>query len=185
MINLLCNAQQSLVSTSSTITLKQQHCKKRTQHVHRPQHKNSYWVRRAKTTKQAHRQTHGQTNNRHIRHPRRPGRSGGERGQTSKWGGKHGHLALIFDEAKYRLITATTTNSVDRQVKPAGTNPNIDGKTSNFERIKLSRAQDEKIREFHLQEEIDEQPKEKTIEAISANLKKTTWGTVTKLQSRS
>ena len=105
--------------------------------------------------------------------------------KTSQWGGKHGHLALIVNKEKYRLITATTTNSVDRQVKPAGTNPNIDRKTSNFERIKLSRAQDEKIREFHLQEEIDEQPKEKTIEAISANLKKTTWGTVTKLRSRS
>ena len=55
---------------------------------------------------------------------------------------------------------------MDRQVKPAGTDPNIDGKTSNFERIKLSRAQDEKIREFHLQEETDEQLKEKTIEAV-------------------
>ena len=72
--------------------------------------------------------------------------------KTSQWGGKHGHLALIVSEAKYCLITATTTSIVDRQVKPAGTDPNIDGKISNFERIKLSRAQDEKIREFHLQE---------------------------------
>ena len=86
--------------------------------------------------------------------------------KTSQWGGKHGHLALIVNKEKYRLITATTTNSVDRQVKPAGTNPNIDGKTSKFERIKLSRAQDEKIREFHLQEETDEQPKKKIIEAV-------------------
>ena len=70
--------------------------------------------------------------------------------KTLQWGGKHGHLELIVNEAKYRLITATT-NSVDRQVKPAGTDPNIDGKTSNFEQIKISRAQDEKIREFHLQ----------------------------------
>ena len=85
--------------------------------------------------------------------------------KTSQWGGKHGHLALIVNEAKYRLITATT-NSVYRQVKPAGTDPNIDGKTSNFGRIKLSRAQDEKIREFHLQEETDEQLKEKIIEAV-------------------
>ena len=86
--------------------------------------------------------------------------------KTSQWGGKHGHLALIVKEAKYRLITATTTDSVERQVKPAFTDPNIDGKTSNFENIKLSRAQDENIREFHLQEEIDEQLKEKTIEAV-------------------
>ena len=65
--------------------------------------------------------------------------------KTSQWGGKHGHLALIVNEAKYRLITATT-NTVDRQVNPASTEPNINGKTSNFERIKLLRAQDKKIR---------------------------------------
>ena len=66
--------------------------------------------------------------------------------KTFKWGGKHGHMALIVNKTKYRLITATATSIVDRQVKPAGTDPNIDGKTSNFEHIKLSRAQDEKIR---------------------------------------
>ena len=60
--------------------------------------------------------------------------------KTLQWGGKHGHLALIVNEAKYWLIIATT-NSVDRQVKPAGADPNIDGKTSNLEQIKLSRAQ--------------------------------------------
>ena len=52
--------------------------------------------------------------------------------KTSQWDGKHGHLALIVKEEKYRLISATTTSIVDRQVKPAGTDPNIDGKTSNF-----------------------------------------------------
>ena len=86
--------------------------------------------------------------------------------KTSQWGGKHGHLALIVNEAKYRVITTMTTSIVDRQVKPAGTDPNIDGKTSNFERIKLSRAQHEKIREFQLQEETDEQLKEKIIDAV-------------------
>ena len=85
--------------------------------------------------------------------------------KTPQWGRKHGYLALIVKEAKYRLITATT-NIVDRQVKPASTDPNIDGKTSNFERIKLPRAQDENIREFHLQEETDGQLKENIIEAV-------------------
>ena len=75
-------------------------------------------------------------------------------------------MALIVNKVKYRLITTIATSIVDRQVKPAGTDPNIDGKTSNFERIKLSRAQDEKIREFQLQEETDEQLKEKIIEAV-------------------
>ena len=86
--------------------------------------------------------------------------------KTSQWGRKHGHLAIIVNETKYHLITATIASIVDRQTKPSGTDPNIDGKTSNFECIKLSRAQDEKIREFHLQEETDEQLKEKSIEAV-------------------
>ena len=55
---------------------------------------------------------------------------------------------------------------VGRQVKPAGADPNIDSKTSNFKTIKLSRAQDEKIRDFQLQEETDEQLKENKIEAV-------------------
>ena len=86
--------------------------------------------------------------------------------KTSQWGGKHGHLALIVNEEKYRLITKTTTSIVDRQVKPAGTDPSIDGKTSNFEHIKLSRAHNKKIREFQLQEETNKQLKEKIIEAV-------------------
>ena len=50
-------------------------------------------------------------------------------------------------------------------------------------------AQDEKIRELHLQEETDEQLKEKTIEAVEeeylGELKNNTWGTVMKLQNTS
>ena len=42
--------------------------------------------------------------------------------KTLQWGRKHGHLALIVNEAKYRLIIAKT-NSMDRQVKPDGTDP--------------------------------------------------------------
>ena len=38
--------------------------------------------------------------------------------KTSQWGGKHGHLALIVNEEKYPLITATTTSIVDRRVNP-------------------------------------------------------------------
>ena len=63
---------------------------------------------------------------------------------------------LIVNEAKYRLITTMANRIVDRQVKPSGTDTKIDGKTRNFECIKLLRAQDEKIRYFQLQEETEE-----------------------------
>ena len=72
--------------------------------------------------------------------------------KTSRWGGKHGHMTLIVFKAKYRLITTMATSIVDRQVKPAGTDPNINGKTRHLELFKLLRAQDEKIREFQLLE---------------------------------
>ena len=55
------------------------------------------------------------------------------------------------------------TSVVDRQLKTAGTDPTINGKTNNFKCIKLSRAHDEKIKAFQLQEETDEQPKEKLL----------------------
>ena len=65
--------------------------------------------------------------------------------KTSQWGGKHSHLALIINKAKYRLITTMATSSVDRQVKPAGTDPNIDVKqatsnTSNFQGHNMKRS---------------------------------------------
>ena len=69
--------------------------------------------------------------------------------KTSQWGRKHGHLALIVNKAKCRLITTMATRIVDRQVKPTGIDPNIDGKTSKSERIKLSRTQDEKSESFN------------------------------------
>ena len=50
--------------------------------------------------------------------------------KTSKWGGKHSHLVHIVNKEKYRLITTMATSIVDIQVKPAGTDPNIDGNTT-------------------------------------------------------
>ena len=91
-------------------------------------------------------------------------------------------MALIVIEAKYRLITTVATRIVDRQVKTAVTDPNIDRNTRSFERIKLQKVQDEKTREFQLQEETDEQLKEKIIEDVDekylGKLKKTMWSTV-------
>ena len=74
--------------------------------------------------------------------------------------------SLIVNEEKYCLITTMANRIVDRQVKPSDTDPKNDGRTRNFECIKLSRAQHEKIRYFQIQEETDEQLKEKIFEAV-------------------
>ena len=136
MINVLRDAQQSLVSTSSTRILKQQHCKKRTQNVHRPQHQDGHRVCKTKLQNRPVDNLLGEPTFVTYGILEDQVAVSASAVKTLQWGRKHGHLALIVNEAKYRLITATT-NSVDRQVKPAGTDPNIDGKTSNFERIKL------------------------------------------------
>ena len=106
-----------------------------------------------------------------------------------QWGGKHGHLSLIVNEAKYRLITTIATRAVERQVKPAGTDTNIDGKKNNFEHIKFSRAQGEKNQGVTTPGGDGRAAKRKIIEAVDeeylGELKKTTWGTVTKRQNPS
>ena len=38
--------------------------------------------------------------------------------KTSKWGGRHGHLALVLSEAKYRTVTTVAAATVDRIVAP-------------------------------------------------------------------
>ena len=110
-----------------------------TQNIHRPQHRYGHRVRRKKLQNKPVDKLLGEPTfftygilEDHVA-------VAASAVKTSQWGGKHVHLALIVNEAKYRLIAATT-KSVDRQVKPAGTDPNIDGKTSNFGRIKLSRV---------------------------------------------
>ena len=85
---MLRDAQQSLVSTSNTITSKQQHCKNG---LNMSTYLNLEIVTKfseKKTMKQARQQTHRKTKNYHVRHPRRPGCSGGERCQNNTMGWK-------------------------------------------------------------------------------------------------
>ena len=82
------------------------------------------------------------------------------------WGGKHGHLPLVVGTAKYVTITTIDTHVTTRQVKPAAVDPAIDGNTTNFKRLKKTRKWDIKIREFELQEEVDDVLKECIIESV-------------------
>ena len=136
--------------------------------------------------KQARQQTHEQTNNPHIRHPRRPGWSGDECCQNITMGWETRPSGTHFQRGKIPFNRNDGKQHCGQTCKTHRHCPNIDCKTSNFERIKLLRAQDEKIREFQIQEETDEQLKEKIIEAVDeehlGKLKNTMWGTVTKLQ---
>ena len=81
--------------------------------------------------------------------------------KTSQRGVKHGHLALISNEAKYRFITTMATSIIDRQVKPPALiqTSTTRQETSNASNLRGNKTK--KMREFLLQEETDEQPKEK------------------------
>ena len=38
--------------------------------------------------------------------------------KTTEWGGRHGHLALVINEADYRTVTGDATSIVDLQIAP-------------------------------------------------------------------
>jgi hypothetical protein len=38
--------------------------------------------------------------------------------KTTEWGGRHGHLALVINEADYRTVTGNATSTVNLQIAP-------------------------------------------------------------------
>ena len=48
--------------------------------------------------------------------------------ETKQWGGKHGHLPLIINNAKLRTISGVAAATTDKMATPTGMYPDIDGK---------------------------------------------------------
>ena len=88
--------------------------------------------------------------------------------KTTQWGGKHGHLALVVRDSKYKTITGKQTLNTDKEEQPAHIDPTIDGNTSAYQRLKLTKAWDEKVRMYDLQEEVNDTLKEMIINAVDA-----------------
>ena len=57
--------------------------------------------------------------------------------KTTAWGGLHGSLALVLDDAEYALITKNVIKTVDALIKPVSINPKIDNKSSPYEILTL------------------------------------------------
>ena len=53
--------------------------------------------------------------------------------KTTQWGGKHGHLALVVRDSKYKTITGKQTLNTDKEDQPAHIDPVIDGNTSAYQ----------------------------------------------------
>ena len=86
--------------------------------------------------------------------------------KTTQWGGKHGHLPLIINDAKLRTISGFATATPGKTATPAGMDPSIDGQTSNFQRQKLTGIWKVKIFDNVVQNKTDAQLKDFIIENV-------------------
>ena len=86
--------------------------------------------------------------------------------KTNQWGGLHGHLPLLVSDAQFVTIAGDADAVTSKHVKPARIDPRIDGQTSNYLRLLYTREQDEKLLDYHTQEEVDDALKNLIIEAV-------------------
>jgi hypothetical protein len=57
--------------------------------------------------------------------------------KTTIWGGLHGLLALILDDAEYALIAKNVIKTAGALIKPVSINPKIDDTSSPYEILTL------------------------------------------------
>jgi hypothetical protein len=81
-------------------------------------------------------------------------------------GGRHGHLPLLISDAKFIAITGILTATTTKRVKPGLVDARYNGNSTNFDRLRWTREQDEKIMDYQTQEEADDTLKEFIIEAV-------------------
>jgi hypothetical protein len=74
--------------------------------------------------------------------------------KTTAWGGLHGSLALILDDAEYALITKNVIKTVDALIKPVSINPKINDKSSPYIILTLQDKWKTLQKEFDLQEAV-------------------------------
>jgi hypothetical protein len=73
---------------------------------------------------------------------------------TIAWGRLHGSLALVLDNADYKIITKAVVKSTTRLSRPALVNPKINDTTSQLDLLTLQAETKRLQKEFNLQEAI-------------------------------
>ena len=58
--------------------------------------------------------------------------------KTKQYGGKHGNLPLIINDAKFRIISGVATATTDKTATPTGMDLDIDKQKLNFQRQKIT-----------------------------------------------
>ncbi len=74
--------------------------------------------------------------------------------KTTAWGGLHGSLALVLDNADYEIITKAVVKSTTRLGRPALVNPKINNTTSQLDLLTLQAKTKRLQKEFNLQEAV-------------------------------
>jgi hypothetical protein len=74
--------------------------------------------------------------------------------KTTAWGGLHGSLALILDNADYEIITKAVVKSTMRLGQPVLVNPKINDTTSQLDLLTLHAKTKRLQKEFNLQEAV-------------------------------
>jgi hypothetical protein len=75
-------------------------------------------------------------------------------GKTTAWGGLHGSLALILDDADYKIITKAVVKSTTHLGQPASVNPKNNDTTSQLNLLTLQAKTKRLQKEFDLQEAV-------------------------------
>ena len=75
---------------------------------------------------------------------------------TTAFGGKHGHLALVLNDAEYCTATGNETARPDRLASPPHVHPEITATTNQHGRAQLEASQRHKFTAYYLQEATDE-----------------------------
>jgi hypothetical protein len=74
--------------------------------------------------------------------------------KTTAWGGLHGLLALVLDDADYALITNNVIKTADALIKQVSINPKINDKSSPYKILTLQDEWKTLQKEFDLQEAV-------------------------------
>ena len=83
---------------------------------------------------------------------------------TNAWGGRHGHLALVLDTAKMRVVTDTSTLDCSRLTKPQLVHPDITKETKGRDLLEFQEKQKQNWSEYYFMLVVDAV----AVEAIAA-----------------
>ena len=86
--------------------------------------------------------------------------------KTNQWGGRHGHLPLLVSDTQFVTVSGSATAVTTKRVKPALVDPCINGNTSNYNRLKYTCEQDEKILDWYTQEKVDDTLKNLILDSV-------------------